>query len=232
MAKMYISNTWINDAAPAIDSTNLNNIEDGISVANRQDLSIVVTPPTDADYTLTATENQYGRIEVDTTNWTTARNIIMNNNEHAFLAVVNSNGSQDATFKTSVGTGIAVLAGEAKELRNDTVNVINFEAQAGISLAEAQSYDVGVNQTMTDLTGSRSSGVTYTNNTGKPIKIIVRLSLGGSTTATLTYDGNAISSFGNTTVGGVDFTFSELIEDGSTYSVSYSGTLISWRELR
>ncbi len=127
MAKMYIPNTWINGAAPAIDNTNLNNIEDGISVANRQDLSIVVTPPTDADYTLTVTENQYGRIEVDTTNWTTTRNIIMNNNEHTLLAVVNSNGSQDATFKTSAGTGIAVLSGEAKELRNNTVNVIDYE---------------------------------------------------------------------------------------------------------
>ena len=96
----------------------------------RLDLSILVIPPTDADYTLTATENQYGRIEVDTTNWTTARNIIMNNDEHTFLAVVNNTGSQNATFKTSAGTGILVTNGSASELRNDTVNVINYEVSS------------------------------------------------------------------------------------------------------
>ena len=92
----------------------------------RLDLSVLVTPPTNADYTLTATENQYGRIEVDTTNWTIARNIITDNTEHTFLAVVNNTGSQDATFKTSAGTGIIVANNTAKELRNDTVNVIEF----------------------------------------------------------------------------------------------------------
>lgn len=99
-----------------------------IAINTNNRISVVVTPPTDADYTLTATENQYGRIEVDTTNWTTARNIIMDNNEHTFLAVVNNTGSQNATFKTSAGTGILVLNDSASELRNDTVNVIEFEA--------------------------------------------------------------------------------------------------------
>ncbi len=89
----------------------------------RKDLSILITPATDVDYTLTAIENQYGRIEIDTTNWTIARNIIMNNAEHTFLAVVNTTGSEAATFKNTTGTGISVGTGEAKELRNDTINV-------------------------------------------------------------------------------------------------------------
>jgi hypothetical protein len=101
----------------------------------RLDDTILITPPTNADYTLTDAENQYGRIEVDTTNWTIARNIIMNNNEHTFLAVVNNTGSQNATFKTSAGTGILVESGLnlGKQLRNDTTNVIDFEIASSSS---------------------------------------------------------------------------------------------------
>lgn len=101
----------------------------------RLDDTILITPPTNADYTLTDAENQYGRIEVDTTNWTIARNIIMDNNEHTFLAVVNNTGSQNATFKTSAGTGILVESGLnlGKQLRNDTTNVIDFEIASSSS---------------------------------------------------------------------------------------------------
>ena len=92
----------------------------------RKDLSILITPATDANYTLSDIENQYGRIEINTINWAVARDIICNNVEHTFLALVNSTGSQDATFKTSGGTGILVNAGGRAKLRNDTINILAF----------------------------------------------------------------------------------------------------------
>ncbi len=93
----------------------------------RRDLSIAHDITTDANYTLTATQNQYGRIEITDTGviLTGAINIIMNNDEHTFLFV--NSTSQSLTVKTSVGTGISVPSGTAKQLRNDTVDVIQYE---------------------------------------------------------------------------------------------------------
>jgi len=127
MGKGYVGQTWVNDNAPAINEDNLNNIESGITANNRLDLSIIHNITVDTDYTLTTTQNDYGRIEITDTSpfLSTARNIIMDNNEHTFLAV--NSTLQDLTFKTSAGAGIVVAAGESKELRNDTTNVIDFE---------------------------------------------------------------------------------------------------------
>lgn len=92
-------------------------------------LSVVVNVASDADITLTTTQNEYGRIEITDTGvlLTTARNVIMNDTERTFLFV--NSTAQDLTVKNATGTGITVLASEAKELRNDTTNVIEFEAQ-------------------------------------------------------------------------------------------------------
>ncbi len=102
-------------------------------------LSVVHNITVDADYTLTAAQNLYGRIEItDTLAFLSgATNIITDNIEHTFLAVNSS--LQTLTFKTSAGTGIAVLAGEATQIRNDTVNVIEYEGSPDISsTAQAQ----------------------------------------------------------------------------------------------
>lgn len=90
----------------------------------RKDLSVIHDITVDSDYTLTTSQNQYGRIEITDTSvfLTTGRNIIVDNIEHTFLFV--NSTAQTLTVKTSAGTGIAVDAGEAIELRNDTVNVI------------------------------------------------------------------------------------------------------------
>lgn len=128
MAKPYVRNTWVNGAAPAINEDNLNNVEDGTQVNNRQDLSTTHNVTSDANRTLTISENQFGRIEETDTGilLTATREIIMNNDEHTFLFV--NSTAQSLTVKTSAGTGITVIAGASVELRNDTVNVIEFEA--------------------------------------------------------------------------------------------------------
>lgn len=57
----------------------------------------------------------------------------------------------------------------------EVANKTNVTASVNPSDAAtiAQSTDLGVGQSWQDVTGSRSSGVTYTNNTGKPIMVSV-----------------------------------------------------------
>ena len=107
-------------------ATNTTNIANNA----KQDDSVIHNIATDSDYTLTAEQNLYGRIEITDagTVLTTARNIIVNNIEHTFL--FKNSTAQTLTVKTSAGTGIAVLTNTAVELRNNTVNVINYEAAA------------------------------------------------------------------------------------------------------
>jgi len=127
MSKTYVPNTWVNGEAPPINATNLNNIENGTIVNSRNDLSITHDMTSDADYTLTDAQNQYGKIEITDTDpfLTTGRNIIVNTDEHTFLFV--NSTVQTLTVKTSAGTGIAIPTNEARELRNDGTNVIVYE---------------------------------------------------------------------------------------------------------
>lgn len=110
------------------------NVKLGIDENSRKDKSVIYNITVDADYTLTDLQNQYGRIEITDTGvlLTTGRNIIVDNNEHTFLFV--NSTAQTLTVKTSAGTGVDVLSGEVKVLRNDSVNVIEYEGQQSFSI--------------------------------------------------------------------------------------------------
>ena len=94
----------------------------------------------------------------------------------------------------------------------------------------------GVGQTWQDVTSSRSSGVTYTNNTGKPIMISV-IATGRDATVTI-YVGSVLvatqtdifDSTGNASTG------STIVPAGATYMVisvnKYGVSVTSWAELR
>lgn len=77
-----------------------------------------------ADYTLTARENLKTRIRITDTSpvLTTSRNIIVDTVPR--LIIAHNATLQTLTFKTSSGTGIAVLAGTTKILYCDGTNVI------------------------------------------------------------------------------------------------------------
>jgi len=95
---------------------------------------------------------------------------------------------------------------------------------------------LGVNQTWQNVLASRSSGVTYTNTTGRPIMIAVKgadtaggtaslsVVVGGITIASGTYDVSTSSGYSSVTV---------IVPAGSTYVVTISGSSIeTWAELR
>lgn len=106
---------------------------------------------------------------------------------------------------------------------------------AGLSIggnAATASNAIGYNQTWQDVSASRASGTTYTNNTGRPIFISVRWDRDDGT-LTLTVDGLDIGRTGST-AGPVYYTLTAIIPASSTYSATASGSggTLSWYELR
>lgn len=110
------------------------------------------------------------------------------------------------------------------------------DTNSGISLATANSYDLGVGQTWQDVTASRATGTTYTNSTGKPISISLWVTgtVGGY--YTLAININSIRTYYNNdyaNASGYIIGATIIIPYGATYSVSGDNTaLTKWWELR
>lgn len=100
------------------------------------------------------------------------------------------------------------------------------------STAFVRDLALGVDQTVQDLTASRSHGTTYTNSTGKPILVSVTIGTSGTTSLTARIDGNTYASISQVTGHTVSLTF--VVPNGSTYSTSVTNTPAStvWREVR
>jgi len=91
-----------------------------------QDLAaqtLAFTFASDANDTLTAAENLFGRIAITGTTLTAGRTLTVANTPRLFI--VDNGEGFDVTPKTSAGSGIAVPSGTAKLLLCDGTNVIN-----------------------------------------------------------------------------------------------------------
>jgi hypothetical protein len=105
-----------------------------------------ITPTSDADYTLTADQNTYGRLILVDGSWTVTHNIIIDNTERSFL-VDNSSGTYTATVKTSAGTGIPVLSGTKVWLLCDGTNVIESVDSSTLAIASTAQAQAGTDDT-------------------------------------------------------------------------------------
>ena len=130
---------------------------------------------------------------------------------------------------TTTNVGITRFA-TAAEVENKSV--VSAAVNPSNAATIAQSTDLGVGQTWQDVTSSRSSGVTYTNNTGKPIKVSIICAVDDGISEL--YVGNElISKSGNTgsSIGNNFNTVSEVVPHGQTYR--YQGSnFLKWSELR
>ena len=96
---------------------------------------------------------------------------------------------------------------------------------------------IGVGQTWQNLTGSRSLGTTYTNNTGKPIMVNVNCTgQPNHCRMRLTVDGVIVGEGGVTSVASAAMypTVSAIVPNGSTYQADniLGASLQYWAELR
>ncbi len=107
---------------------------------------------------------------------------------------------------------------------------------AGLSIggnaatATSAANAIGVGQTWQDVTASRAASTTYTNSTGRPIFISVRMEQDDGTLS-LTVDGLLIGKTGYTP-GPVYYTLTAIVPAGSTYLVTTTGGTLFWYELR
>jgi hypothetical protein len=150
-----------------------------------------------------------------------------------------SAGSTDVVIGTS---GVVEISGEISTTDLTVTNTIAGTATNALSLGgtAAASYAqtstvIGVGQTWQQFTvpTQRASGTTYTNSTGKPISISVRLEQDDGNMS-LTVAGLMIGRTGYT-AGPVYYTLSAIIPAGSTYLVTSTGTSATqlfWYELR
>lgn len=116
-------------------------------------------------------------------------------------------------------------------------NILTLPASTGTVALTSDLQQIGVSQTWTNVTGSRTSGTTYTNSTGKPIQVMV---LTENSTNSSYNDANAAKYYIGGVVVGQTYTnnngntsgmFQAIIPNGVTYSVSAS-IIRTWYELR
>ena len=116
---------------------------------------------------------------------------------------------------TSTSTTQALTAAQGKVLKD--------------TLDNTAASSLGVGQTWQDVTSSRTAGVTYANNTQKPIMVIVTRSVDLNFTAYFTVnDIDLIWSHAGSQTGIAD-AFSIIIPVGATYKCN---TFSKWAELR
>lgn len=133
----------------------------------------------------------------------------------------------DATTSTK---GIVRQATSAEVANKSNVNAYITPSNAS---AIAQTTDLGVGQKWQNVTSSRNSGTTYTNNTGKPIQVaaVIFDAPGITSGATATVDGVLVFNMSNPPQGSTTISF--IVPSGSSYSINFqSNTLQHWAELR
>jgi len=94
---------------------------------------------------------------------------------------------------------------------------------------------LGVGQTWTNVTGSRATGTTYTNSTGKPIFVVVSPNASASLIGTFNINGSAVGYVQFTPSGGGGGSpFFYVVPNSATYSVTNNSNygVAYWWELR
>lgn len=147
----------------------------------------------------------------------------------------------DSTILKDADIGVTILAYAARVLAGEitagTETTLKTYSPADIVsfiTQHAPDNGIGTGQTTTNVIGSRSAGVTYTNSTGKPIEVSIAIyRVASSGAATLTVDGvvKGMWSCTGTNDVGTTQTISVIVPDGSTYRLS-SGGASYWAELR
>ena len=127
-----------------------------------------------------------------------------------------------------------VRAATATEVANKS-NVNAYVTPSNTALI-AQSTDIGIGQSWQDVKSSRSSGTTYTNNTGRPIQVHAVLNDTYNVGLTVTVGGVNIISLSYDVPPGGFYPLSFIVPNNTTYRIFWAGNtgteLVAWSELR
>lgn len=141
-------------------------------------------------------------------------------------------GQGSVPVATSTTTGTVKLVNSLASTATDAA----LTAAQGKTLQDSKldiSKALGVDQTWQNVTGSRTWGATYTNNTGKPIVVSVTAD-GGTNCYVKVLTGTLVLAHSRDTYssGGPSVCATVIIPHGTSYRVEYSGNSITWAELR
>lgn len=142
-----------------------------------------------------------------------------------------------AIYVTSAGVDSDLLAittldgvfGFRKRINSTYGGTVEVPYQGGtIALVE---QTIGINQTWKNLTGSRKTGTTYTNSSGKPILVALTGQGEGDNSAKITVDNVTIAILGGIRLYSIIRGVSFIVPPGSKYLVESTAVITAWSEL-
>ena len=150
------------------------------------------------------------------------------------VGAANGVASLDANTKVPVVQlpNASTTAIGAVQLNNTITSASTAQAVTAAQAKVLGDRDFGVDQTWQDVKSSRSSGTTYTNNTGKPIHVLIEVqTFSGLDTNTLEVNGLVLAS-GDWGIDGMRPVVSFPVPSGASYRFTTNSTIIKWSELR
>ena len=139
-------------------------------------------------------------------------------------AVTNATNATNSTNATNVVSGGTIASNVTATTQSNGDNTTKVATTAHV-----YGMGLGWGQTWTNVLSSRANNTTYTNNTGKPIQVVVSVQASPST-AYFYINGNVVATIGGDNNNTSPFSF--IIPNGDTYKVVSSYGLTNWYELR
>lgn len=128
-------------------------------------------------------------------------------------------------------TGWRVYNGSGFIVDNLTTND-NAKALSAAQGKALNDQAFGIGQTWQDVKSVRSSGITYTNNTGRPIEVFITILPTSNTDVHSVIVGGVSILDGDLGFIGQTIPFSFIVPNGVSYAVSSTTTISKWSELR
>ena len=154
------------------------------------------------------------------------------------VGAANGVASLDANTKVPVAQlpNASTTAIGAVQLNNTLTSVSTAQAVTAAQAKALNDQSFGVGQSWQNVKGSRASGVTYTNNTSKPIQVHIVINDTNGTGLTVTVGSVDIINLSYDLPSGRFYPLSFFVPAGHTYVVFWAGDtgtqLVSWAELR
>lgn len=143
-----------------------------------------------------------------------------------------TNFTQELTASSETASGII-------ELATTTETQTGTDDSRAITPLKLKNSVIGMGQTWQDVTGSKTSGNTYTNSSGKPIEVSITFTLpSASTGGDLLVDGSIRSSASRssaaTFAGTIVTALNAIVPTDTSYRFNVTGAVVitNWEELR